>query len=117
MRDEATYIGSVTRVVGAKVVVTVSTDLPSTSPIVNGRMYRIGQVGTFVRIPVGFVSVYGVVASVGSVERPDEDEAILALRTLEVHLVGEAHPGGAFQRGLSEYPTLDDEVHVVSDED
>lgn len=117
MRSEATYIGSVTRVVGAKVVVTVSPDLPSTSPIVNGRMYRIGQVGTFVRIPIGFVNVYGVVATVGSVERPDGDEAQLALRTLEVHLVGEAHAGNTFQRGLSEYPTLDDEVHVVSDTD
>lgn len=117
MRNEATFIGSVTRVVGAKVVVTVSPELPSISPIVNGRMYRIGQVGTFVRIPVGFVNVYGVVSTVGSVERPDQDETLPALRTLEVHLVGEAHPGSTFQRGLSEYPTLDDEVHVVSDED
>jgi hypothetical protein len=118
MRNEATYIGSVSRVVGAKVIVTVSPDLPSTSPIVNGRMYRIGQVGTFVRIPVGFVNVYGVVSTVGSIERPEEEQSVLpALRTLEVHLVGEAHPGGTFQRGLSEYPTLDDEVHVVPDDD
>lgn len=117
MRSEATFIGSVTRVVGAKVIVTVSPDLPSTSPIVNGRMYRIGQIGTFVRIPVGFVNVYGVVSTVGSIERPTEEETLLVLRTLEVHLVGEAHPGSTFQRGLSEYPTLDDEVHVVSDED
>jgi DNA helicase HerA-like ATPase len=118
MRSDATYIGFVTRVVGAKLIVTVSPDLPSTSPIVAGRMYRIGQVGTFVRIPVGFTNVYGVVSTVGSVERPDEGGgAELALRTLEVHLVGEASPGSAFQRGLSEYPTLDDEVHVVSDGD
>lgn len=81
-------------------------------------MYRIGQVGTFVRIPVGFASVYGVVSTVGSSERPEEDvSSELALRTLEVHLVGEALPGSTFQRGLSEYPTLDDEVHVVSDDD
>jgi hypothetical protein len=117
VRSEATYIGSVTRVIGAKVLVTVSPDLPSTSPIVGGRMYRIGQVGTFVRIPVGFVNVYGVVSTVGSVERPEDDAVPVALRTLEVHLVGEAHPGALFQRGLSEYPTLDDEVHVVSDAD
>lgn len=92
MRNEATYIGSVSRVVGAKVIVTVSSDLPSTSPIVNGRMYRIGQVGTFVRIPVGFVNVYGVVSTVGSIERPEDEQSVLsALRTLEVHLVGEAH--------------------------
>lgn len=80
-------------------------------------MYRIGQIGTFIRIPVGFVNVYGVVSSVGSVEQLEEDETLITLRTLEVHLVGEAPPGGTFQRGLSEYPTLDDEVHVVSDED
>lgn len=117
MRSDATYIGSVTKVIGAKVIVTVSSELPSISPIVNGRMYRIGQVGTFVRLPIGFINVYGVVSSVGSVEQKDEDANLPALRTLEVHLVGEAAAGGTFQRGLSEYPTLDDEVHVVSDED
>jgi len=117
MRSESTFIGLVARVVGAKIIVIVSPDLPSTNPIVNGRMYRIGQVGTFVRIPVGFINVYGVVSTVGSAEQLDGESALFALRTLEVHLIGEAHSGGLFQRGLSEYPTLDDEVHVVSDED
>lgn len=118
MHDDSTFIGTVGRVVGAKVIVTMSADLPSTSPIVNGRLYRIGQIGTFVRIPVGFVNVYGVVSSVGSVGTIDPQSAEPAvLRTLEVHLVGEAEAGGNFQRGLSEYPTLDDEVHVVSDSD
>src|SRR5712691_11172120 len=123
MKSESTFFGTVRRVVGAKVFVELSSDLPSTNPIVEGRLYRIGQIGTFVRIPVGFLNLYGVVSSVGTAMPADVDEpspdpsAATAVRTVEIQLVGEAYAGGAFQRGLSEYPTLDDEVHAVTEDD
>jgi DNA helicase HerA-like ATPase len=90
--------------------------------IVEGRLYRIGQIGTFVRIPVGFLNLYGIVSSVGTATRVDANEDLGdtgtpdAIRTVEIQLVGEAY-GAAFQRGLSEYPTLDDEVHAVTEDD
>ena len=123
MKSESTFFGTVRRVVGAKVFVELSSDLPSTNPIVEGRLYRIGQIGTFVRIPVGFLNLYGVVSSVGTAAPADTDEeaedatAPIAVRTVEIQLVGEAYAGGTFQRGLSEYPTLDDEVHAVTEDD
>ena len=123
MKSESTFFGTVRRVVGSKVYVELSAELPSTNPIVEGRLYRIGQIGTFVRIPVGFLNLYGVVSSVGTAtantdERlQDASENITAIRTVEIQLVGEAYARGAFQRGLSEYPTLDDEVHAVTEED
>jgi uncharacterized protein len=123
MKSEATFFGLVRRVVGSKVHVELSPDLPSTNPIVQGRLYRIGQIGTFVRIPVGFLSLYGIVSSVGTAspqEKPDEpavEDLPQAVRTVEIQLVGEAFAGAAFQRGLSEYPTLDDEVHAVTEDD
>lgn len=121
MKNEATFLGVVRRVVGAKVYVEVSKDLPSTSPIVNGRVYRLGQIGSFVRIPLGFVNVYGIVSMVGAVEAVGDEElgqlGQRGQRTLEVQLVGETQGTGAFQRGLSIYPTLDDEVHVVTQDD
>src|SRR5260370_15090276 len=121
MRDEATYLGSVRRVIGATVYVRLSADLPSTSPIVNGRVYRIGQIGSFVRIPLGFLNVYGIVTMVGAVAVRGDDElgpiADKAECTLEVKLLGEAYRSAAFQRGLSIYPIVDDEVHVVTEDD
>lgn len=123
MKTESTFFGTVRRVVGAKVFVELSSDLPSTNPIVEGRLYRIGQIGTFVRIPVGFLNLYGVVSSVGTAAPADTTEeaegadAPIAVRTVEIQLVGEAYAGGTFQRGLSEYPTLDDEVHAVTEDD
>ena len=121
MKDEATFIGTVRRVVGATVHVVLSPELPSTSPIVHGRVYRIGQIGSFVRIPLGFLNVYGIVSTVGAVAvRSDDDQAVAgdaAERTLEVKLIGEAYQNSAFQRGLSSHPTIDDEVHVVTEAD
>ena len=122
MRTDATYLGSVQRVVGAKVFVEVAQDLPSTSPIVDGRIYRLGQIGSFVRIPLGFLNVYGVVSMVGSGPADGEELATGLIprtgqRILEVQLVGEAYGSEAFQRGLSAYPTLDDEVHIVTHSD
>ena len=38
-------------------------------------------------------------------------------KTLEIQLMGEVVGTGPFQRGLTAYPTLDDEVHVVTDDD
>jgi hypothetical protein len=121
MKDEATFIGTVRRVIGATVYATLSPDLPSTSPIVNGRVYRIGQIGSFVRIPLGFLNAYGIVSMVGAIALRG-DEALgpvspSAECTLEIKLIGEAYRGSPFQRGLSIYPTVDDEVHVVTEED
>jgi DNA helicase HerA-like ATPase len=119
--DEPTFIGTVRRVVGSTLYAVLSDELPSTSPIVNGRVYRIGQIGSFVRIPIGFLNVFGIVSMVGSVAlRGDDSLGKLgadAECTLEIKLVGEAYRGSAFERGLSVYPTVDDEVHVVTDDD
>ncbi len=121
MRTDATFVGLVKRVVGAKVLLEVSTDIPSANPVVEGRIYKLGQVGSFVRIPLGLLNLYGIVSMVGSADAapPDADDMLVVRgqRWIEVHLVGEAHRGEKFSRGVSLFPTLDDEVHLVTEED
>lgn len=120
MRKDPTYLGSVRFVAGAKVQVVLSDELPSMSPILEGRVYRLGQIGSFVRIPLGYLSVYGIVSSVGASIRHEEYAGVGdpgSVRTLDVQLVGEAIGGGSFARGLSQYPTVDDEVHAVTQAD
>lgn len=107
--------------VGSKVYVELARDLPSSSPIVDGRVYRVGQIGSFVRIPLGFLNVYGIVSMVGAAELQlddgDEFAGPRGQRILEIQLLGEAYGNEPFERGLSAYPTLDDEVHIVTQQD
>ncbi len=121
MRTEATFLGLVTRVVGAKLMVELSPEIPSANPIINGRMYRLGQVGSFVKIPLGFLSLFGIVSMVGasSIDTGELPPAIApqGQRWIEVQLVGESYQGEPFQRGISVFPTIDDEVHVVTEDD
>jgi hypothetical protein len=121
VKNEVTFLGLVRRVVGAKVFVEVSSDIPSASPIIHGRVHRLGQVGSFVRIPLGFLNLYGVVSMVGAseVSTLEVPEAPLSRgqRWIEVQLVGESYAKEDFQRGISIFPTLDDEVHIVTEED
>ena len=120
MKTQPTFMGSVRRVVGAKVYVEISNEI-SVSMIINGRVYRLGQVGSFVRIPLGFLNLYGVVSMVGASESAQLEELELIAppgqRWIEVQLVGESYGQEGFQRGISVFPTLDDEVHIVTDED
>ncbi len=123
MRNDSTYLGLVRRVVGSRVLVELSQDIPSANPIIEGRLYRLGQVGSFVRLPLGFLNIFGIVSMVGASEvmssRNGAADYMLPAgqRWMEVELVGEAYGRGTFQRGVSMFPTLDDEVHVVTEGD
>jgi hypothetical protein len=121
MKTDVTFLGLIRRVIGAKVLVEISSEIPSANPIIRGRVHRLGQVGSFVRIPLGFLNLYGVVSMVGASEVAQSEELEILLpygkRWIEVQLVGESYGKEGFQRGVSVFPTLDDEVHIVTEDD
>lgn len=121
MKSDVTFLGLIRRVVGAKILIELSSEIPSASPIINGRIYRLGQIGSFVRIPLGFLNLYGIVSMVGAseIDHPEDRDliAIAGQRWLEIQLVGESYGREGFARGVSVFPTIDDEVHIVTDED
>jgi len=86
---------------------------------VDGEAYRIGQVGSFVRIPLGYVNLYGVVSQVGAGAAPlrDGERTPYGNRWLRVQLVGEGAVGAGFERGVSQHPTVEDRVHIVTEKD
>lgn len=114
----ATVLGTVQDVRGSTVSVALSDNNVSGLSFVDGHGYRIGQVGSFVRIPLGYVSLFGVVSQVGASAVPERQTLELphGNRWMTIQLVGEGGRGH-FRRGISQYPTIGDEVHLVTDGD
>ncbi len=121
MRRDVSFLGLVRQVTGATVLVEVSPDIPSASPIIHGRIHRLGQIGSFVRVPLGFLNLYGVVSMVGAAEVSRAQQRLEvergAQRWIEVQLIGESYGRAGFRRGISVFPTLDDEVHLITEDD
>lgn len=122
-----TFVGRVASVLGGSVNVKL-VGLPSTLVLVDGQSYRVGQIGAFLRIPLGYTSLFGVCTQVGADATPPLPPDLIAdpsaqeqaaphnHRWLTISLFGEAL-GGAFDRGVGQYPTVGDEVHLVTPSD
>ncbi|MBP8745792.1 MAG: ATP-binding protein [Syntrophorhabdus sp.] len=111
-----TLIGYVDSVKGGVVTIRLLDEVP-TFLMVDGRSYRIGQVGAFLRIPLGYTQLYAVCTLVGAAAAPSCDESISpGHRWLSGTLFGESI-SGVFERGVSQYPTIEDEVHLVTPQD
>jgi hypothetical protein len=119
MKTDPTYLGLVIRVDSNTVEVEISNDIPSAAPIIKGRLYKIGQIGTFVKMPMGNISIFGIVSAVSN--RPMKDEIdnlnLSSSRFLSVQLIGEKIGDESFEKGIGTYPTINDEVHLVIEED
>ena len=103
---------------GATVSVRRAESLASGIAIIGGQTYRVAQVGSFVRIPQGYVDLYGVVSEVGVSAAPERlPEATLHAESwVTVQLVGES-VAASFERGITQYPSVNDEVHIVTEAD
>ena len=119
MGTDPTLIGTVQDVTGTSVSVSlVSTSVTGLS-FYNGDSYRIGQVGSFVRIPLGYTSLFGIVSQVGAGAAPKTEGDLhpWGNQWLSVQLVGERGRAGQFERGISQHPTINDAVHIVTEDD
>lgn len=119
MPNSPTYLGTVQDVQGATISIALDKDTVSGLAFIDGHGYRIGQIGSFVRISIGFTDLFGIVSQVGAGAVP---EALATLephgyRWLKVQLVGEGQRAGEFKRGISQYPTIGDEAHLVTEQD
>jgi len=120
MNNEITYLGTIIRVDSSTVEIEISDQIPSSAPIINGRVYKIGQIGTFVKMPVGNISIYGIVSSVSNTPSNLDDNSIkqiIGSRFLTVQLIGEKIGDRDFEKGIGTYPTINDEVHLVIEKD
>lgn len=124
MKHNPTHIGEVESVSGNSVHIRMASNYPSNMPIVDGTVYRIGQVGSFLKIPLGYANLYGIITQTGVLAMPDalltaykENPSIAdGRRWLRMILVGE-QIGSTFERGVLQSPTSGDQVHLVTNED
>ena len=118
MENDITYLGKIIRVDSNAIEVEVSQNIPSSSLVIEGKVYKIGQIGTFVKIIAGNISSYGLVSSVSNT--PSTIESVqynVGSRFLTVNLIGEKIGNQRFEKGIGLYPTINDEVHIVTEED
>lgn len=127
---DPTFVGQVASVTGAVVRVRLREDMPSTLVMIGGESYRVGQIGGFFRVPLGYTSLYAVCTQIGADAAPPgsaeqefgpglETDSRLSLsgyRWMTIVLFGEGL-GGEFERGVGQYPTVGDEVHLVTNDD
>ncbi|KZK94442.1 MULTISPECIES: hypothetical protein [unclassified Pseudovibrio] len=93
---DPTFLGEIASVSGSAVAIFLASSVGSGLPIIGGRVYKTGQVGSFVRIPQGYQDLYGVVTEVGAKAVPNEVDDENTGRWIQVQLVGEAL--GAYSR-------------------
>lgn len=119
MESKSTYLGTIQDVNGTSVSVSLANEALSGLTYVDGEGYRIGQIGSFVKIPIGYIELFGIVTQVGASAVPEKQQPNQPYgnRWLRIQLIGEGQRNGKFERGLSQYPTIGDEVHLVSEAD
>lgn len=116
---DPTRLGTVEDVSGPTLRIKLADETATGLVFVRGEGYRIGQVGSFVRIPAGYKDLFGIVSQVGAGAAPGPPEIVPTFgnRWLRVELVGEGGHGRKFERGISQYPSIGDIAHVVTESD
>ena len=127
---DPTFVGQVASVSGSIVRVRLREDMASTLVLIGGESYRVGQVGGFFRVPLGYANLYAVCTQVGADAAPPDSAALefvakldadsrlrlSGYRWMTIVLFGEGL-GSEFERGIGQYPTIGDEVHIVTNDD
>lgn len=118
MTNAPTLLGYVGAVTGSSISVRQYEGVASGIAIIGGRSYRVGQVGSFVRLPQGYHDLYGIISDVGATATPETlvNAQARGERWMKVQLVGEVIEA-TFERGISQYPAINDQVHLVVEED
>lgn len=119
MLTDPTYLGEVQDVAGATVSVVLNDKTVSGLVLVSGHPYHVGQVGSFIRIPLGLTDLVGIVSRAGAGAVPESiaDANPFGRLWMTVQLIGEGSAERPFQRGVSLLPSIGDPVHLVTESD
>jgi hypothetical protein len=108
-------IGQVIEVNTERVIVEVSNELDNYNIIHNGTLYRIGQVGSFVKIINGLSCVYCVVESFSTFMQTGD--IVINKKVINVSLLGYKNINGEFESGAKITPSIADSVFLIDEDD
>lgn len=120
MTSDPTLIADVTNVLGDTITAAVRPEAAPGLTFSKGHAYFVGQVGAYVRIPLGLVDLFAIVVQVGSASTSDVEPVeggIPGRPWMRLELLGEAHRDGTFARGVARYPSIGDKVQLVTSHD
>ncbi|HCA79673.1 MAG TPA: ATPase [Bacteroidetes bacterium] len=112
---EEKQIGVVREVTSSSVIVVIDAEITTLTKKIGTKQYFIGQIGTYVLIPVGQLLVMGIVAEFkkGDVY---ESEKVVQRYLMNVTLIGTLKKG-KFESGVSVLPNVDMVVYLLEDKD
>ena len=108
-------IGQVIEVNTERVIVEISNELDNYNIIHNGTLYRIGQVGSFVKIINGLSCVYCVVESFSTYMQTGD--IAINKKVINVSLLGYKNIKGEFESGAKITPSIADSVFLIDEDD
>jgi DNA helicase HerA-like ATPase len=108
-------IGHVIEVNTERVIVEISNELDNYNIIHKGNLYRIGQVGSFVKIINGLSCLYGVVESFSTFMQ--SGDIAINKKVINVALLGYRTVTGYFESGAKITPSIDDSAYIIDEED
>lgn len=112
---EQKLIGTVTSVNSGSVTVVLDPSIDTLVKELNGKSYFIGQIGTYVLLPVGQLIVVALVSEFKKLDLSENGQ--LAQRfVMTLDLVGTVK-GGRYERGVSVVPPVDSPVFLAEDTD
>ena len=118
MDTDSTKIGEVRKISGSTINVSLDDDIAGASPLYEGRLRQVSQIGSFVKIPRGLLDILAVVSKVGVSDFSNEEEGYNwqpGEWNLQLQLLGQIDKGSEkFNRGVGSYPEINDPVHFIT---
>ena len=112
---EQKRVGVVTGVTSGTMIAVVDADIKNLAKELNGKIYYVGQVGSYVLIPVAKVIVVAMVSEFKKVDL-SENGKMTQRCVMDLSLVGTVK-SGRYERGVSVIPPVDSPVFIAEDAD
>jgi len=108
-------IGVIRKVTTSNATVALDPHLSSLSLQLNGKTYPIGQIGSYVLVPVGRQVLLGMVSEFRKMEYGENGKTTVHYEMI-ISLVGSVK-NGIFERGVSAFPTAEAPVYLLEEKD
>lgn len=112
-------IGKIKSVSGYSAEVMLRDDLKGMYITHEGKLYSIGQIGSYLIIPVAYEKIVGIVSEIKMLEAQNESgEEIIRSdkKIITIQLIGRIF-NNRFERGLGTYPLVEDDVCLADESD